>query len=99
MASPRAVGPAGCVNKEMPCPAPKGWVMSKPSQSALQEVILSMLDIQQAMEGSPSCTQTPNMYQTILQMFMVRLDKACRNLWRVATILMGKGVIPFSCTS
>lgn len=28
MASPRAVGPAGCVNKEMPCPAPKGWVMS-----------------------------------------------------------------------
>lgn len=92
MASPRAVGPAGCVNKEMPCPAPKGWVMST-SQSALQEVmqILSMLDIQQAMEGSPSCAQTPNPYQTILQMFIVRLNKACRNLCGVATIPMGKG--------
>ncbi|KAF2974811.1 hypothetical protein EK904_001679 [Melospiza melodia maxima] len=43
--------------------------------------ILSMLDIQQAMEGSPSCTQTPNPYQTIVQMFMkIKTERFTKNL-------------------
>lgn len=52
-------------------------------------------EIQHVMKGSPSYSETPNTHLINLQMFKVRLDKACRHLCGVATILIGEGVILF----